>query len=95
MASESIASGSADTPPLAEMPELIVIRDLNDYPATARCSSCGTAMPERQRWITSSAENLAWFADQFRLHVEKEHPAWSEALKEPERLAGTEAAQIS
>jgi hypothetical protein len=92
MASESIGSGSVDTLPMAGMPELIVIRDLNDYPAAARCSSCGTAMPERQRWITSSAENLAWFADQFRLHVEKEHPAWSEALEESERLRGTKAA---
>ena len=92
MASESIGSDSADTLLRAGMPELIVIRDMNDYPATARCSCCGEAMPVRERWITSSAENLAWFADQFRLHLENEHFGWSEALRESERLRGTEAA---
>ena len=57
-------------------PELIVTRDMNDYPATARCSACGKGMPIRQKWINSSADNLAWFANQFRLHVEQMHPDW-------------------
>jgi hypothetical protein len=91
MASESIANGLADTLPMVGMPELIVIRDMNDYPANARCSCCGKAMPVRESWITSSAENLAWFADQFRLHVEREHSGWSGAVKEPGRLKDTEA----
>jgi hypothetical protein len=77
---------------MAKTPELIVIHDMNDYPANARCSSCGEAMPMRQRWITSSADNLAWFADQFKLHIEKEHPGRTETLKNSESLSGTEAA---
>jgi hypothetical protein len=92
MASESIGGGPVDTLPTAGMPELTVVRDEYDYPVAARCSSCGKAMPVRQSWINSSAENLAWFADQFRIHVEKEHPGWSGSLKEAERLRGTEAA---
>jgi hypothetical protein len=92
MASKSICSRSVDTLPTAKAPELIVIQDMNDYPANARCSSCGEAMPLRQKWITSSADNLVWFADQFRLHLEKEHPSWSETLKTSERLRNTEAA---
>jgi hypothetical protein len=78
MASESIGSGSVDTLPMARKPELTVVYDEYDYPATARCSSCGKEMPLRQRWITSSAQNLDWFAEQFRLHVEEEHPGWSD-----------------
>ena len=61
---------------MARKPELTVIHDVYDYPATARCSSCGRVMPVRQRWITSSTDNLLWFADQFRLHVAQEHPEW-------------------
>ena len=74
MASELTWSNSSVTLHLEKRPELTVIRDLNDYPATARCSACGEVMPPRQRWINSSAQNLAWFADQFRLHIEREHP---------------------
>jgi len=92
MVSESIGNGSVDTLPMAIRPELTVVRDEYDYPVTARCSSCGKAMPVRERWITSSAENLVWFADQFRRHVEREHTGWSVALKVPGRPAGTEAA---
>jgi hypothetical protein len=77
MASQSIGSGLVDTSPMAIKPELTVVRDEYDYPAIARCSSCGKALPVSQRWITSSADNLRWFADQFRLHVEYEHPGWS------------------
>jgi hypothetical protein len=78
--------------PIARKPELTVVHDEYDYPSTAKCSSCGKAMPVRQSWITSSAENLAWFADQFRIHVEKEHSGWSGALIESVRLKDTEAA---
>ena len=74
MASESIRSGLVDTLLISRKPELIVVHDINDYPATARCSSCGEAMPVRQSWITSSTDNLVWFADQFSLHVEQQHP---------------------
>ena len=74
-------------------PGLIVVYDINDYPATARCSSCGGEMPVRRRWINPSAENLAWFADRFRVHVEQEHPGWrNESLKHQGRLTGTKAA---
>ena len=58
---------------MAEKPELTIIRDMDDYPATARCSTCGREMALRQRWFTSAAENLAWFGDRFRLHLEQEH----------------------
>lgn len=65
---------------------------MNDYPANARCSACGKEMPLRQAWFTSSTENLVWFAEQFRLHIEKEHPAWSGTRKNPEALGDTKAA---
>jgi hypothetical protein len=92
MASESIYKSVDTLPMTAKRPKLIVIRDMNDYPANARCSSCGQAMPVRRRWITSSADNLVWFADQFRLHVEKEHPAWSGTRKNSKGLSDIEAA---
>jgi NMD protein affecting ribosome stability and mRNA decay len=56
------------------IPEMTVIADMNNYPATARCSACGQAMPTRQRWINSSADNLVWFAEQFKLHLAQQHP---------------------
>jgi hypothetical protein len=77
MPSESIGSDLVGTLPLARKLELIVVHDEYDYPAAARCSSCGKAMPVSPMWIASSAENLAWFADQFWLHVKNEHPGWS------------------
>jgi hypothetical protein len=77
MATKSIWSRTGDISKMDKTPQLIVSRDMNDYPATARCSSCGEQMPERQRWINSSAENLAWFVDQFALHVEQVHPSWT------------------
>jgi hypothetical protein len=58
---------------MAKNPALIVVRDMDDYPATARCSVCGEEMALRPKWITSSAENIAWFADRFNLHMAKEH----------------------
>jgi len=54
---------------MAEKPELTIIHDMDDYPAVARCSTCGKEMALHQRWITSSKENVVWFADQFRLHL--------------------------
>jgi hypothetical protein len=77
MPSESIGSDLVGTLPLARKLELTVVHDEYDYPAAARCSSCGKAMPVSPMWIASSAENLAWFADQFWLHVKNEHPGWS------------------
>jgi len=76
MASEFISFKSADTLRTERKPELTVVHDMNDYPASARCSSCGEEMPVCQRWITSSADNLAWFADKFRFHLAQEHPDW-------------------
>jgi hypothetical protein len=70
MASESIFSNSVGAFPNAAKPQLIVVHDINDYPATARCSACGEEMPVRQSWINSASDNMAWFTDQFRLHVE-------------------------
>jgi hypothetical protein len=92
MGSESIGCGSVDILHTAGKPELTVVRDEYDYPATARCSSCGKAMPARRRWINSSADNLLWFADQFKLHVEREHPSWSGTPKTSGQLRDTEAA---
>jgi hypothetical protein len=84
---------SADGSRTKREPGLTVVYDMNDYPATARCCSCGEEMALRQRWITSSAENLVWFADRFRLHVEQEHPGWrAESLKDQGLLRGTRAA---
>ena len=58
---------------MVEKPELTIVRDMDDYPAIARCSTCGKEMALRQRWFTSAQENLAWFGDRFRLHLEQEH----------------------
>lgn len=77
---------------VARKPELTVVYDEYDYPATARCSSCGKAMPLRQRWITSAADNLNWFAEQFRLHVGKEHSGCGGTLESPGQSRDTEAA---
>jgi hypothetical protein len=57
-------------------PELKIICDLNDCPTRAICSCCGEEMPARRGWFTSAADNLKWFADQFRHHVELEHTGW-------------------
>jgi len=67
-------------------PELVITYDMNDYPVKARCSSCGKEMPARKGWFTSAAANLAWFADQFRLHLESDGPDGGAALSDPELL---------
>jgi len=67
-------------------PELVITYDLNDYPVKARCSSCGKEMPARRGWFTSAAANLAWFADQFRLHLENDDPDGGVAMMDPDRL---------
>jgi len=64
---------AAYTLPMDGIPELTIVHDMDNYPAAARCSRCGEEMALRQKWITSSADNLLWFADQFRLHVAQEH----------------------
>jgi hypothetical protein len=79
MASETNGNASLGVLHLISKPKLTVVHDINDYPAAAKCSVCGEEMPLRGRWITSSAQNLAWFEDQFRIHVELEHPVWSAA----------------
>jgi hypothetical protein len=76
MALELNSNLSADSSRTKKKPELTILYDINDYPATAKCSSCGDEMPVRERWINPSAENLAWFTDQFKLHVEQQHPGW-------------------
>jgi hypothetical protein len=93
MASESNSTAPLGILHLISKPKLTVVRDINDYPAAAKCSACGEEMPLRGRWITSAAQNLAWFADQFRIHVEQEHPAWSpETLRAQGELIENEAA---
>jgi hypothetical protein len=62
--------------PRTRKPELRIIRDLNDCPVQATCSCCGEEMPACRSWFTSAADNLKWFADQFRHHVEQEHTGW-------------------
>jgi hypothetical protein len=81
-----------DVLPISKKPELVIIYDLNDYPVSARCSACGAVMPQRQEWITSAAENLEWFANQFRLHLESDGPDWGAALKNPGQLVEFETA---
>jgi hypothetical protein len=50
-------------------------------------------MPLRGRWITSSPQNMVWFEDQFRIHVEEEHPAWApQAVRDHGQLIENEAA---
>jgi hypothetical protein len=66
---------------MAKKPELIIVHDMDDYPAAARCSTCGKEMALSQRWINSSAENLVWFAEQFKLHLVQEHNCQSEHLR--------------
>jgi len=92
MASGAIGSRTPGTLAMATKPELTVVYDEYDYPATARCSSCGKAMPSRQRWITSAADNLTWFAEQFTLHIEKDHRGWRDAVESPGRSRDNEAA---
>jgi RNA polymerase-binding transcription factor DksA len=93
MGLELISKMSADNSRTERKPELTVVYDMNDYPGAARCSSCGKEMPARRRWINPSAENLAWFADQFKLHVEQRHPSWrAESLKDQGLFRGAEAA---
>jgi len=79
MASKPNGAASLGILHLISKPKLTVVRDINDYPATAKCSICGEEMPARRRWINSSADNLAWFAEQFRIHVEREHAVWKVA----------------
>jgi hypothetical protein len=49
-------------------------------------------MPRRQRWVNSASDNLAWFADQFRFHVEQEHSWGAESLMAQRQLIEGEAA---
>ena len=77
MSPESVWIRTTDTLPMARKPKLTVFRDMNDYPATARCSSCGEAMPVRQEWIISAGDNLAWFPDQIQRHITQQHPFWT------------------
>jgi len=73
--------------PRSRKPELKIISDMNDYPARAVYTCCGTEMPARRNWITSAADNLKWFADQFRHHVEQEHTGWkADSWKDRARL---------
>jgi hypothetical protein len=85
MASQTVIR-LAEVLPISKGPELVITYDLNDYPVSARCSTCGAVMPQRQKWITSAAENLEWFANQFRLHLGPDDPDGGVALKDPARL---------
>lgn len=92
MASEAAGNGRVGNLTRTSKPKLTVVYDDYDYPSAARCSSCGKAMPVRQRWITSAADNLIWFAEQFRLHVGEEHPGWGGTPEYPGRPGDTQAA---
>jgi len=92
MASKLIFRSSVKPLNTTTTPKLTVIHDMNDYPATAKCSACGKEMPRRQRWVTSAADNLAWFADQFRFHVEQEHSWGAESLMAQRQVIEGEAA---
>jgi hypothetical protein len=91
VASQSIIR-LAEVLPISKQPELVIAYDLNDYPVSARCSSCGAVMPQRQKWITSAAENLEWFSNQFKLHLGPDDPDGGVALKDPRRLIEAMAA---
>jgi hypothetical protein len=78
--------------PVSKRPELVIVYDLNDYPVSASCSSCGAAMPQRREWITSAAENLEWFANQFMLHLGTDDPDGGLAQQDPGRLIQAMAA---
>ncbi|MGA2216555.1 MAG: hypothetical protein ABSG51_00615 [Terracidiphilus sp.] len=92
MATKLIFRSSVKPSNRTTTPKLTVVHDMNDYPATAKCSSCGKEMPQRQRWINSSADNLAWFADQFRFHVEQEHSWGAESLTAERQISEADAA---
>ena len=72
-ASQSVLHWPVNTFGHGRTPEMTILNDMDDYPAIARCSCCGAVMPTRQKWFHSAADNLAWFADQFRLHLVQEH----------------------
>jgi len=48
--------------------------DENSIPVSAKCSMCGMQMPQRKPRIMSPIENVAWFAAQFDLHLQENHP---------------------
>src|SRR5258708_28133769 len=57
----------------ARATELLMRYDENSLPIGAKCSQCGEQMPQAEPRITNSIDNVAWFAAQFRLHVERNH----------------------
>lgn len=72
--------------PVSKKPELVIVYDMNDYPVKAKCSACGKEMPARKGWFVSAAENLAWFAHQFRLHLDDDGPDGGVAMADPGRM---------
>jgi hypothetical protein len=45
-----------------------------DSPKKGTCSACGEMMPQDHAKAAVSKENVTWLAEQFKLHVEREHP---------------------
>jgi hypothetical protein len=55
-------------------PEMQLKYDGNGIPISAKCSACGSTMPQSSPRITNPIDNVAWFRDQFSLHVAESHP---------------------
>jgi hypothetical protein len=58
---------------MANYPTMIIVRDVNDVPISAKCSECGEKIPQCRPWVTSKELNLKWFADQFSVHKSQKH----------------------
>jgi hypothetical protein len=56
------------------VPVLQMRYDENSIPVSAKCSMCGTQMPQCTPRIMNPIENVGWFAAQFGLHVAQNHP---------------------
>jgi hypothetical protein len=58
---------------MPQVAELQMRYDENSIPVSAKCSLCGEEMPQGAPRIMNPIDNIAWFAAQFRLHVERNH----------------------
>lgn len=58
------------------MPQILRLQTRYDeysIPVSAKCSICGEQMPQGKPRIVQPADNVAWFAVQFDLHVTQRH----------------------
>jgi hypothetical protein len=56
-------------------PEMQLKCDGNGIPVLAKCSAGGATMQQSTPRITNAIDNVAWFRDQFALHVAQCHPS--------------------